>query len=148
MLHREFKLTARRRTLRRGFTLIEAVSIIVILTIALPPMLWAIRDSHARRVNPIMSSKARWLASEKLEDIIADRHSTTRGYPYLIAGNYAAENPIGGFSGFSRSVSFAETTGDLVTIGTGFKRATVTVSWADATGVSRALSLSTVITEY
>ena len=138
-----------RRTLnRRGFTLIEAVSAIVILTIALPPMLWAIRDSHARRVNPMMSSKARWLASEKLEDIIADRHSTTRGYAYLNAGNYAAENPVFGFPGFTRTVSFSETVADLATPGAGYMRATATVGWTDATGVSRSLSLSSVITEY
>lgn len=140
------RMQARHR--RRGFTLIEAISTIVILSIALPPMLWAIRDSHVRRVNPMMSSKARWLAAEKLEDIVADRHSTTRGYAWLIAGNFPAENPVSGFTGFSRTVSFAETGADLVTAGTGYKRATVTVSWTDATATSRSLALSTIITEY
>jgi hypothetical protein len=128
--------------------LIEAVSSIIILSIAIPPMLWAIRDGHTRRVNPMMSSKARWLASEKLEDIIADRHSSTLGYAYLIPGNYPAENPVSGFTGFSRTVSFTQTGGDLVSAGTGYMRVTVTVSWTDATGVARSLALSSIITDY
>lgn len=148
MSRHETRHFRRRRIGTGGFTLIEAISSIVILTIALPPMLWAIRDSHVRRVNPMMSSKARWLAAEKLEDIIADRHSTTRGYSYLVAGNYPAENPVSGFIGFTRSVAFAETGADLVTAGTGYKRATVTVSWTDATATARSLSLSTVVTDY
>src|ERR1043165_5168889 len=104
---------------RRGFTLIESIAAIIILTIAVPPLLWAIRQGHFQRVNPMMASKARWLATEKLEDIIADRHSTTRGYTYLTVGNYSTESPVSGFTGFTRSVSFTETGPDLVTAGTG-----------------------------
>jgi prepilin-type N-terminal cleavage/methylation domain-containing protein len=133
---------------RRGFTLIEAAAAIVILSIAIPPMLWSVRQSHIQRVNPMMASKARWLATEKLEDIIADRHSSTRGYTYLINGNYPAETPVSGFTGFSRSVAFTETTANLVSAGTGYKRATVTVSWTDATSTVRSLALGTIITEY
>ena len=62
---------------RRGFTLIETIAAIVILAIALPPMLFAIRDAHVQRVNPVLVSQARWLATEKLEDILADRHSAS-----------------------------------------------------------------------
>jgi len=135
-----------RRT--RGFSVTEAVISIVILSVAIPPMLWAIRQQQHDRVSPILASRARWLASEKLEDIIADRHSTTRGYSYLTATHYPAESSINGFPGFTRSVAFSETTADLSTPGAGFMRAAVTVGWTDSGGVARSLSLATIVTDY
>jgi len=136
------------RHVRRGFTLIEAIISIVILSTAMPAMLWAVREAHRDRVSPIKASQARWLATEKLEDIIADRHSTTRGYTYLVNANYAAEASITGSPGFTRSVAIAETAANLVSAGTGFKRATVSVGWTDARGVGRTLAIATIITDY
>ncbi|MBX3356891.1 MAG: prepilin-type N-terminal cleavage/methylation domain-containing protein [Phycisphaeraceae bacterium] len=140
--------TSRRSPARRGFTLIEAIASMVILGIALPPMLWAVRQEHRNRISPLYASKARWLATEKLEDIIADRHSTTRGYAYLTAGNYPAEATISGYPGFSRSVALVETGPDLATAGTGYMKVTVSVTWTDSTGTSRTLPVSTVLTDY
>ena len=137
-----------KRPTRRGFTLIETIIALVILAIALPPMMWSIREAHVQRVGPMMASKARWLATEKLEDIIADRHSATRGYSYLVSGNYPDEATISGSPGFARTVTFTETAADLVTAGTGYKRCMVTVSWTDGAGVSRSLQISTVVTDY
>jgi type II secretory pathway pseudopilin PulG len=137
-----------KRRLSSAFTLIEAIIAIVILSVAMPPMLWAIRDSQTSRVSPILTSRARWLATEKLEDVIADRHSTTRGYSYVVSGNYAAEPTITGFPGFSRSVAITESGAAFVTGGTGYKLITVTVSWTDARAQSRSLALSTVVTDY
>ena len=77
-------------TTRRGFTLIESIAAVVILAIAVPPMMFAVRDAHVQRVNPMLVSKARWLATEKLEDVIADRHCDSRGFDYLTGGNYPA----------------------------------------------------------
>lgn len=136
------------RTHRRGFTLVEAVAAIIMLAVVVPPTLWALREGHKQRVNPVLASRARWLATEKLEDIIADRHSGTRGYTYLVSGNYAAESSISGYPGFTRTVAFTETTADLSTPGTGYKRATVTVSWTDSGGVARSLAISTIVTDY
>lgn len=133
---------------RRAFTLIESIAAVVILAIAIPPMLWSIRQAHVQRVNPMMASKARWLATEKLEDIIADRHSTTRDFSYLIAGNYSAENPVSGSPGFTRSVTFTQTAADLTTAGAGYMRATVTVGWTDASGTARSLVIATILTDY
>src|SRR5262245_60208243 len=131
----------------RGFTLIESISAVVVLAVAIPPMLWALRQAHVQRVNPMMSSKARWLVTEKLEDIIADRHSETRGFGYLTTANYPAENPVAGFPGFSRTVGFLQLGPDLAP-GTGYMRATVTVTWTDSTGTSRSLALVSIVTEY
>jgi prepilin-type N-terminal cleavage/methylation domain-containing protein len=133
---------------RRGFTLIEGVIAMVILAVAIPPMLWSISQAQGQRVTPYKVSKARWLAVEKLEDIIADRHSSTRGYGYLISSNYPAEASISGAPGFTRSVAFTETTANLSTAGAGYMRATVTVSWVDGSGTSRTLAISTILTNY
>lgn len=132
----------------RSFTLIETVAAIVILAVGVPPLLWAIRDAQVQRVNPVLASRARWLATEKLEDIIADRHSATRGYAYLAAGNYPAEPTITGFPAFSRSVTLTETQADLSTPGSGFMIVTVSVDWMDARGVARTLAVSTVLASY
>lgn len=138
-----------RRTARHnGFTLIETIAAIVLVAVALPPMMWSIREAHAERANPVLASRARWLAVSKLEDVIADRNSTTRGYAYLLVGNYLAEPTIPGSPGFSRAVTLNETLADLSTPGAGFMIATVSVSWTDAQNVFRTLNVSTVLTEY
>lgn len=121
---------------------------IVIASIALPPMLWAVRNAHLRRADPVMFERARWLAAEKLEDIIADRHSATRGYGYVVSANYPAEGVVSGFTGFSRSVAITETGASLSGAGTGYKTVAVTVSYAGSGGVSRDFALTTVLTDY
>lgn len=136
------------RRQRRGFTLIEAIAAIVMLAIIVPPTMYALREGHKQRANPVLASRARWLATEKLEDVIADRHSATRGYAYLVASNYPSESSITGFPGFTRSVSFTETTVNLSTAGTGYMRVTVTVGWTDAGSTARSLAISTVLTDY
>lgn len=133
---------------RRGFTLIEAVAALVVLTIAFPPMLWAIRRGHASRVTPAKFCVARWLAASKMEDIIADRAYSGRGYGYLISSNYPAEATVSGYTGYSRSVAFSETAADLTSSGTGYKKVTVTVTFTDGMGTSRSYALSSIQTNY
>ncbi len=133
---------------RRAVTLVEAIIALVVVSVAAPPMMLAVRDSSVRRVDPILADRARWLAGEKLEDLIADRHSTARGYAYLASTNYPAEPAITGFSNFARSVTIAETGASLSGTGTGYKRVTVTVTWRDYRGTGRSLALSTIITAY
>lgn len=137
-----------RRTAQNGFTLIEAIAAIVILAVAMPAILLGISDAQRRRADPVMDERARWLAAETLEDIIADRHSSTRGYTYVINANYPAETTISGFTGFARSVTISETGADLISAGTGYKSISVTVSYPGANGAPRSFSLSTVVTEY
>lgn len=133
---------------RRGFTLVEAIIAVVVLSIAMPPMLWALREAHASRIAPTRASTARWLAAEKLEDIIADRHSATRGYAYLLPANYPVEPAVTGFPAFSRAVTLTETGPDLVSAGSGYKKITVTITWAVAGAPAQSLSLSAVVTDY
>jgi Tfp pilus assembly protein PilV len=136
------------RQRRSAVTLIETITAIMMLTIAIPPMLWAIQNAHIQRTDAVKASQARWLVTNKLEDIIADRHSTTRGYNYLIPGNYPAENPVSDAPGFTRSVSLVERQVNLVSAGTGFMVVTATVGWTDGKGQARTMAITTVLTEY
>ena len=108
----------------------------------------AVEAQPVRRADPTLVIRARWLASEKLEMIIADRHSASRGYPYVTSGNYAAEPSVAGFAGFSRSVSVSETGADLVGAGTGYKNVAVSVSYTNGSGQAQTFRLATVLTEY
>lgn len=138
----------KRRRSRRGFSIIEAIVAIVVISTAAPPILWSLREAQIDRVDPVLTSRARWLAVEKLEDVIADRHSVTRGYAYLVTGNFGAEGAVTDFTNFARSVAFNETEADLSTAGDGYMTVTVTVTWDDSSGTSRSLAIDTVLTDY
>jgi prepilin-type N-terminal cleavage/methylation domain-containing protein len=131
----------------RGFSLIEAVAAIVIMAVAVPALLWAVRDVQAGRVEPVMFDRARWLATEKMEDIVADRHSSTRGYVHLLDVNYPAEPVIDGFPGFARNVVITQTDESLSAPGSGYKTIRVTVAWAGTAGAQRSFSLTSVVAE-
>lgn len=133
---------------RPAFSLVESIAALVILTLAIPPMVWALRASGAHRADAVLASRAHWLAREKLEDILADRHSTTRGYAFIDPTNYPEENPVPPFTGFRRTVAVHETAADLSSPGTGFKTVTVAVAYTDAAGKSETLSLQSVVTDY
>jgi len=141
-------VTANSKRRRTGFSLIEAIIAIVILSVAIPPMFWAMRDAAERRVAPVMLTRARWLAAEKIEDLIADRYCSTRGYGYLLASNYPSEPAVPGFAGFSREVEVVERSADLVSAGTGYKVATVRVSYTDGYGQSQMFELAAVLTDF
>ncbi|MCX5688430.1 MAG: type II secretion system protein [Planctomycetota bacterium] len=132
----------------RAFTLIECVVAIVILGVATPGMFMALRAAANNSMAGIQASRARWLIQDKLEDIIADRHSASRGYSYLTSSNYPAEATIPGYPGFSRSVTLAATNAGLSAAGTGYLKVTVTVSYSDWNATSRSLSVATVLTDY
>jgi len=133
---------------RGGFSLIEAIIVIVILSVAVPAMFWAVRDAAERRAEPVMFARARWLAAEKLEDIVADRYSSLRGYAYVVNSSYPAEETLDGFPGFSREVEVIERAANLVSAGTGYKVATVRVRYPVARGELRTLELAAVVTDY
>lgn len=140
--------TVRGRAARRGFTLIECVGATVLISLAVPPTLVALHDLAVRRSGPIMASRARWLAGERLEDVIADRHSAARGYGWISDSAYADESPVAGMAGFSRSVTIVETGPDLETRSAGYKTITVTVSWNDPLVGPTSLSLAAVVVSY
>lgn len=128
----------------QGFTLIETVLVVVVLGLSLGvliPFSVSLRNSAA----PVLTQQAALLAQEKLEQIVADRldKTTPRGFVYATTpGNYPAETPVAGVTGFDRSVVIAcVTTANLNAAGTApnpsctlsdartdYARVTVTVS--------------------
>jgi len=141
-------MSAHQRPRRRAFSLIDTLAAIVLISVAAPLMLLAIGQSTLRRATATQAITARWLLSERLESITADRHSTTRGYTYLTTANYPAEAPVAGYPNFTRNTTITETTADLTTPGAGYKTVTVTVTWIDPTAGTRTSTLSTVVTDY
>lgn len=64
---------------RRGFTLIEAVIVIVALAIMVPPSIaWLNRAGHDR-VDAVNATRATFLATSVLEQVLADAASTGAG---------------------------------------------------------------------
>jgi len=133
---------------RRAVSLIELIASIVVLAIAVPATLRAIGEAHRQRVDPVQADVAHWLAIERLEEIIADRHSPSRGWDYLLAANYPDEPAVDGFETFSRKVTLSETGVDLQTAGAGFMTVRVEVTWMSVSGAARTLAVETVLTEY
>lgn len=126
----------------RGFTIIELVVAIVVLGIAVPPLLAFFAQTGEASVRSERETTAYFLAMEKIEEVVADRHASGRGYAYLDAANYPSENPVSGFASYQRSVAFEEVDpSDLETAqsGSGYMKATVTVSYSGPSG-SYALS--------
>jgi type II secretory pathway pseudopilin PulG len=131
-----------------GFTLMELIASILLLSIALPPLVVAMRDGVVRQAAVNQRAVARWLAHARLEEVIADRHSASRGYGAVVTGFYAAEAPVSGWPGFNRTVTITETGPNLSTAGTGYKVVTVTVTWRDTIRGASNLQIQTVLTDY
>ena len=142
-----FQFSAADRYVRRGLTLIEAIAIVTIMAIAVPTMMWSMAGAHENRVAPLMASRARFLAAERLEQVIADRFAPLRGYTYIVAPNYLAESAVSGFSIFGRSVAINETGASLTGTGVGYKSVAVTVTWSTRNGTQSTV-LSTVVTNF
>lgn len=139
--------TARTLT-RRALTLLEVICAVIIVGVASPALLTAVRDATVRRASAQQQITARWLACEKLEDITADRHSASRGWAYIASVNYPDEPTVDGFTAFSRATTIAETGVDLSSAGTGYRRVTVTVTYVDAALGAKSFTIATVLTDY
>lgn len=134
----------------RAFTLVELLAALVLLSVAMPPLMISLRDATVRQAAVNQRTVARWLAHARIEEVIADRHSTAsgRGYANVLTATYPAESPVAGFAGFARSVSVVERNQTLTAAGTGYKVVTVTVTWTDVRSGSASLALQTVVTDY
>ncbi len=115
-------------------TILELVAAIVLLGITVPPVLHFFAESLQKSLRPERQTQASFLAAEKMEEIVADRHSTDRGYEYLKNAHYPEEELE---NGFSRTVSCTEvSSSDLSTSddGSGYLKVVVTVQPGDETG--------------
>ena len=119
---------------RAGFSLPELAGAIVILAIAIPPMTMVFAEVGSHTILSERQTTAYFLAMERLEEIIADRHAPARGFAWLSGANYPDETFAGGFT---RRVTFTEVSPDNAETprtGSGHLRITVTVSYAAPAG--------------
>jgi len=138
---------SRRPLARPGFTLIEAIIAIVVLSIAAPPLLMALAATQTERAQTTRSIEATWIAADHLERVIRDRHAAGRGYDYITPANYPPAPSLPEAPGFGREIGIAETTPDLSSPGSGAKTVTVTVTWTEPMGGARSFALATVLTD-
>jgi len=120
----------KRAGIPRGTTIIEVAMALTILAIALPPMIQAFADASRQTILPANDAVAGFLAIEKMEEIVARRYRGTDGYSG-IDSLVGTENPVSGYSYFTRTVTKAFVTSSLAASGSdvGYKKFTVTVTW-------------------
>lgn len=129
---------------QRGFGLLEVVLSTMILSVGLLGGFMVIQNATARSVQGDMNTLATGLANDKMEDVLADKEF--KGYGYLEAENYPAEDLD---HGFTRIVDVVEVDPqDLQTpvSGSGLKRIEVTVDWGDE--AAETVKISTLLTDY
>ncbi len=78
----------------RGFTLIEAVAVVVVLALVVPPSLMWMDDAAARRADAVATMRATTLATAVAETVLADSVAQTPGL---------------GFSAFANPVTYLDT---------------------------------------
>jgi len=72
---------------RRAFTLLEAVVVIVVLAVSLPPTIMWLDRSAARQADAASATRATFLATAVLECIKADASSTTPSLGFAALAN-------------------------------------------------------------
>jgi len=94
-----------------GFTLIEIIITLVVLSIAVVGVLSVFTTAIKGSANPVLLNQAIALAQEKMDTIIGDRMNSARGFAYILPANYTADVPV---AGFNRSVAiFCVNAGNL-----------------------------------
>lgn len=89
----------------RGFSLIEIIITLVVLSIAAAGVLSVFLSSSKASGDPLVLNQAVQLAQEKMDIIIGDRKNPARGFVWIVPGNYGAETPVPGFANFNRNVT-------------------------------------------
>jgi prepilin-type N-terminal cleavage/methylation domain-containing protein len=138
-----------------GFTLIETIITLVVLSIAAVGVLSVFTVGIKGSANPLVVEQAVQLAQEKMDMIIGDRENPAGGFGfvYIKPGSYPAEAAGSfGFAGFSRTTTIiCVDPGALNTDNTfappcasGYTHVTVTV----ANALIGSVSVETIVTNY
>lgn len=144
---------------RRGTTLIEAVIVVIILAVSVPPTVsWLLRAAD-RRSDAILVTRATTLASTVLDQIMSDSTASDIGSSatYVdgsggLRSRLATLTQADTAGGLTYTVQFgAASNQNLVVSPTSttnlYRTVTVTVAFTDSAGVSRSVPISTVISK-
>ncbi|MCP5464154.1 MAG: hypothetical protein H7A33_03925 [Deltaproteobacteria bacterium] len=127
----------------KGFSVVENIMATTIMAVGLMGGMVVMQNSVLSAVQGDQNTVASRLASEKLEQLMADKEFL--GYDYISDGNYGDETVLN----FERSVDIAEVSSDdfaTASAGSGLKKVTVEVTWGDAD--YEAVRVSTLISDY
>ena len=118
--------------------MIEVVMAIVILAIALPPLINSFTDASLQTIKPANQAMAAFLATERMEEIVARRYRASDGYGAITVANYPTESPVGGFSMFTRTVTITCVDAAFNDVPCGpdpvYQKVRVTVTWNGGAG--------------
>ncbi len=151
---------------RRAFTLIEAVVVVVVLAVSLPPTIMWLDQSTSRQADAASATRATFLASSVLETVKADVASASPGLGFAALANSAAyvDTPFTGLRarvattlqpmldmGLEYDVSIGELVNengvvDASTPKNIFRIVSVTVTAPSATGPELSIQVSCVVT--
>ena len=136
---------------QKGFTLIEVILIIVVMSIAIPSLISAVSFMNQGQVNTIGTTTASNLAREELETVIARKRSSCGacGYSNIPVG-LGAFAAVPGFPNYQvkTDVEYVDSSLAPSVTDQGFKEITVTVR---AVGVGPSVPdavLVTLLTDY
>ncbi len=132
----------------KGFTLIEAVFTIIIISVGLFAMMLLFDNVTRGAMEGDQTITSTYLARERLERMIFDK--VYRGYSYIVAGNYPViETFLVGNQTYTRQIAILEVSrGNLSAgqMGSGYKRIDVTVTWGP--GATQRINEATLVTSY
>lgn len=133
---------------RYGFTLIEVLLTIVIISVGLFGLMSLYHNSVKSVMEGDIELMATYLTRERLEQLISDK--ANYGYDYVENDRYTTSASVSvGNHVFTRSFNIYEVDGtDLLTPldDSGFKRIDMTVSWGPSAG--EMITVPTLITDY
>lgn len=152
---------------RRGFTLFEAMAVVVVLAIATPTALSMLMTGASARIDAAHVSRATWFATGALEQVLADVHSDAAGLGFdalADAPTYLNTPGTGLYARLDHLIShytpmgltLGVNIGGLVAydgVATGnpdddvYRYITASVSWTDASGDPRTMSVSAMVTD-
>jgi hypothetical protein len=118
-----------------GTTIIEVVMALTILGIALPPLIASFADASRQTILPAQATVASFLATERMEQIVARRYrgiyGGQRAYTAVSVAEFPDEVPVTGFTSYERRVTVTEIDHLLNPVGSpaGYRKVRVTVSW-------------------
>lgn len=144
---------------RRGATLIEAVAVVLVLAIAVPPTIAWMMSADARRTDAIRITQATTLAASVLDQVLSDSVTADIGASvstYLntqttgLRARLAPVTDLYTTAGLTYSVDFSPAVDStLNTSATSalniYRRVTVTAMFVDSAGVTRSAPVTTVI---